>query len=151
MEQYLKSKDIPLFLPTYQTLSNRTDRTITLVKPLFPGYLFINIDLLSKSRIHVLQAPGVVKIVSFAGQPISIPAQTIESIMILCGGKSGSAKPHPLVKTGRKVSVSGGPFKGAVGILNHGESKKAKLVVEIEFLGRAVSVPITLDQVTPVF
>jgi transcription antitermination factor NusG len=49
------------------------------------------------------------------------------------------------------VTVLDGPFAGAVGKIVESGGRKPKLVVEVEFLGRAVAVPIDAEQVEPVF
>ena len=148
---FLEDRDVPLFLPTYKSRSIRRDRTVTLTKPLFTGYVFVHIDHNSDKRVQVLKAPGTVRIVGFGNKPTPVPDETIESIRILVGDSGTAVRPHPLVRVGRPVVVVDGPFAGAVGILHETKDRRPKLVVEVEFLGRAVAVPISPDQVQPVF
>ena len=58
--------------------------------------------------------------------------------------------PHPLVRVGSLVNVVDGPFSGAAGRLIEGVGRRSQLLVEVEFLGRAVAVPILPEQVQPV-
>jgi transcription antitermination factor NusG len=109
------------------------------------------VDYRAKERVEVLKAPGTVRIVTFADVPAPIPDDVIESIQILVGVKENVVKPHPLVHVGRRVRVVDGPFCGAIGRLQETDERNPKLVVEIEFLGRAVAVPINPQQVQPVF
>jgi transcription antitermination factor NusG len=146
---FIRSRAIQVFLPTYQMRSARRDRNAILTRPLFPGYVFVRIDIHSSERIEVLKAPGTVRIVSFGNDPPPVPDSVIESIRILVGNGSGPVRPHPSVCLGASVEVIDGPFKGAIGLLSETEDKKPKLVVKIEFLGRAVAVPIAPDQVQP--
>ena len=146
---FLANRQVDHFLPTYAVRSARQDREKTLIKPLFTGYLFVHVDYRHTERVEVLKAPGTVRIVSFSGKPIPIPDETIESIRILVGDHGHRVRPHPLIQIGRIVKVVDGPFKGAIGKLQLAEDKKSKLVVEIEFLGRAVAVPILPTQVQP--
>ncbi len=147
---FLKDREVELFLPTYRMRSKRRDRQVTLTKPLFTGYLFVHLSLQSPSRVEVNKAPGTVRIVGFGDRPTPIPEETIDSLMILVGKGEDRVRPHPLVKTGREVVVVDGPFAGARGVLHQKDIQKSQLVVEIQFLGRAVSVPVTMDQVQPV-
>ena len=149
--EFLANRAVVHFLPTYTVRSSRRDRQKTLVCPLFTGYLFVHVDYRHKERVEVLKAPGTVRIVSFSGKLISIPDETIESIRILVGDPGNSVRPHPLVQVGRLVKVVDGPFSGAIGKLQQTKDKKPKLVVEIEFLGRAVAVPISPEQVQPIW
>ena len=148
---FLQNRGVIHFLPTYKAHSRRRDRKVSLTKPLFAGYLFVYVNYRDKERVEVLKAPGTVRIVSFADVPTPVPDEVIESIRILVGANDGAVRPHPLVQVGRKVTVTSGPFIGATGRLLETEERKPKLVVEIEFLGRAVAVPISSDEVQPMF
>ncbi len=147
---FLTDRDVELFLPTYRMMSKRRDRKVTLVKPLFTSYLFVHIDLLDPERVQVLKAPGAVRIVGFGDGATPVPDETIDSLKILVGAGEDQICPHPLVKVGSRVCVADGPFAGAVGVLHETSDRTPRLVVEIEFLGRAVAVPITREQVQPV-
>jgi transcriptional antiterminator RfaH len=147
---FVSDRRVEVFLPTYRIQSKRRDRRVMLTKSLFSGYLFVRINpQQAEERVQVLKAPGTVRIVSFGKEPVPVPDSVIESIRILVGDGDGPARPHPLVRLGKSVEVVDGPFRGAVGILHETDDKKPKLVVEIEFLGRAVAVPIAMEQVQP--
>lgn len=150
-EKFFQGQQIEYFLPTYLTVSTRRDRTKMLARPLFPGYIFVHIQIPGLQKVRVLKCPGVCGLVSFSNQPSIISDDVIASLQILTGAQKGGIKPHPLVKSGQRVVVKAGPFKGATGVLSGSENRKQKLVVEVEFLGRAVSVPIHPEQVSPVF
>jgi transcriptional antiterminator RfaH len=148
---FLRNRNVVCFLPTYSLRSKRKDREKTLARPLFTGYLFVYVDYRLSERVEVLKAPGTVRIVSFSDKPAPIPDDTIESIRILVETPDNQARPHPLLQAGRRVKVVDGPFAGASGKLQETRESRPKLVVEIEFLGRAVAVPIRPEQVQPLF
>ncbi len=149
-ETFLADRNVTAFLPTYRVQSKRSDRRTTLTRPLFSGYIFVHIDYNTQDRIQVLKAPGFVRIVGFGQKPTPVPDATVQSLEILVGASENQVRPHPLVRAGSFVEVVSGPFKGATGLLHEKSGRKAHLVVEIEFLGRAVSVPILPDQVQPI-
>jgi transcription antitermination factor NusG len=148
---FLAGRGVACFLPTYRALSRRRDRRVVLTRPLFRGYLFARIDLEGPARIQVLRAPGTVRIVEFGGRPTPGPAATIRSLEILVGQGPDEVRPHPLARAGQRVAVLDGPFAGACGKLVVTGGRKPRLVVEVEFLGRAVAVPIAPEQVEPIF
>ncbi len=147
--EHLCGRGVEPFLPQYRALSKRQDRRVMLERPLFTGYVFARIDLASDARIAALRAPGVVRIVAFGGEPSPIPDETIASLRILVERGEGVARPHPLVRDGQRVVVVDGSFRGAVGVLHVTAGRKPQLIVEVEFLGRAVAVPIAPEQVHP--
>ncbi len=145
---FLEDRGVEQFLPVYKLRSVRRDRRVTLIKPLFTGYLFVHIDTQAPERIEVLKAPGTVRIVGFGdGAATPVPDEIIESLKIIVGEGEDSVRPHPMVRAGSHVRVVDGPFTGAFGVLQDKSEGKHRLVVEVEFLGRAVSVPISPDQV----
>jgi len=147
--EHFRGRGVETFLPLYKTLSRRLDRRVMLERPLFTGYVFVRLDLASDVRIAVLRTPGVVRIVGFGGELARIPDDTISSLRILVDNSDGAVKPHPLVREGQKVAVLDGCFRGASGVLHLTAGRKPQLVVEVEFLGRAVAVPIEPEQVQP--
>jgi transcription antitermination factor NusG len=147
--EHLAGRGVVPFLPAYQMLSKRLDRRVMLRRPLFAGYVFARLDPSSDSRITVLRTPGVVRIVGFGGELSPVPDDTIASLRILVEQGEGVARPHPLVRDGQRVAVVDGCFRGAVGVLHAKPGRRAQLVVEVEFLGRAVAVPIAPEQVHP--
>ncbi|MBN2526798.1 MAG: hypothetical protein JXR76_10415 [Deltaproteobacteria bacterium] len=149
-QQYMQGNNVVHFLPTYLCASCRKDREKTLVKPLFPGYIFVRIEIPGEQKTTVLKSPGVCGIVSFSGTAAPVDDEVIESLQILTGAASGDVRPHPLVRAGTRVRVIDGPFKNAVGVLCDSENHKKQLLVEVTFLGRAVAVPIDPKQVEPV-
>ena len=146
---FLEDRGVELFMPTYRVQSRRRDRDLVLSAPLFAGYIFVQLDLQSPDRIQVLKAPGVVRLVGFGDQATPIDDEVIDSLKILVG-TGNEVRPHPLIKAGNQVEVTAGPFAGAIGKLHEAEGRP-KLIVEIEFLGRAVAVEIDAQQVRPAF
>jgi transcription termination/antitermination protein NusG len=147
--ELLEARGVEQFFPTYRVVSKRTDRRVVLSRPLFTGYLFARLDLSSDQRIVVLRAPGVVRFVGFGDAPTPVPDETIRSLRILVEEGAGIARPHPLVREGQQVAVVDGCFRGATGVLHVSADRKPRLIVEVEFLGRAVAVPISAEQVQP--
>ncbi|MFO8074043.1 MAG: transcription termination/antitermination NusG family protein [Polyangia bacterium] len=147
--RFLEGRAVEVFLPTYRTVSSRRDRRVELVRPLFTGYLFARVDPRSPERIEVLKAPGTVRIVGFGDAPTPVDDEVVESLMILVGRGQDEVRPHPLVRAGQRVRVTDGPFAGASGVLSVVEGRRPRLVVEVSFLGRAVAVPVSAEQVQP--
>src|SRR5579885_3530841 len=65
--QQLDERGISHFLPLYHSVRRWKDRKKELELVLFPGYVFVQLDL--ANRLQVLQLPGVVRFVSFNGRP----------------------------------------------------------------------------------
>jgi len=134
----LQERKIDCFLPVYRSLRRWKDRRKELELVLFPGYVFVHLDL--KDRLRVLQLPSVVRFVSFHGQPAPLPDSEIE---ILSNGLASGirAEPHPYLKIGHKVRVRSGPMAGAQGILIR-KKDKFRVVLTIDLIMRSVAVEV---------
>jgi transcription antitermination factor NusG len=141
----LEERDVNCFLPLYRTVRRWKDRRKELDLVLFPGYVFVQLDL--QDRLKVLQLPGVVRFVSFNGHPAALPENEIE---ILRNGLSGGihAEPHPYLKIGRRVRVKSGPLIGAEGILVR-RKEKFRVVLSIDAIMRSVAVEVDEGDVEP--
>ena len=67
---HLRSRGYDPFLPTYVANRQWSDRVKSVELPLFPGYLFCQIDL--RSRLPILTTPGVNFIVGIKGKSFSV-------------------------------------------------------------------------------
>ncbi|MBV8051934.1 MAG: UpxY family transcription antiterminator, partial [Acidobacteriaceae bacterium] len=134
----LQERRVACFLPVYRSLRRWKDRRKELELVLFPGYVFVHLDL--KDRLRVLQLPSVVRFVSFNGHPAPLPDSEIE---ILSKGLASGirAEPHPYLKVGHRVRVRSGPLAGAQGILQR-KKEKFRVVLSIDLIMRSVAVEV---------
>lgn len=143
--QQLEERRVSCFLPLYRTVRRWKDRRKELDMVLFPGYVFVQLDL--RDRLKVLQLPGVVRFVSFNGHPAALAETEIGALRH--GLRSGiHAEPHPYLKVGRRVRVKCGPLAGAEGILLR-KKEKFRIVLSIEAIMRSVAVEIDAADVEP--
>ena len=145
--QQLKDRGIEHLLPTFRSVRRWKDRRKELDLVLFPGYVFVHTQL--TDRLRVLQLPGVVRFVSFNGQPAALPGDDVEALR---NGLSHGLRleHHPYLTVGRRVKVIHGPLMGAQGILLRVKNNW-RLVIAIDAIMRSVCVEIDEADVTPVF
>ena len=142
----LTERDITSFLPTYRSARRWKDRRKVLEVPLFPSYLFVQIN--PDNRLDLLRLPGVVGLVCFQGKPAPVANSEIENLR---QGLSGgiSVHPHPYLKVGRKVRICSGSMAGVEGILVR-KRDCARIVLSISLLQRSISLDIDEADVEPV-
>jgi transcription antitermination factor NusG len=145
--QQLAERGIDHFLPVYRSIRRWKDRRKELDLVLFPGYVFVR--LAHAERLRVLQLPGVVRFVSFNGQPATLPANDVEALRngLLQGVR---AEHHPYLTVGRRVKVVHGPLAGAQGILLR-TKPNCRIVISIDAIMRSVSVEVDEQDVMPLF
>jgi transcription antitermination factor NusG len=138
VREQLEGKGLDAFLPTITRWSRWKDRKKQIEWPLFPGYCFARFE--SSERLPVLQCSGVVSIVSFDGEIVSIPEHEIEAIRRLVDSDL-QFDPCPFIREGMMVEVVHGPLKGVVGRLLR-KGTHARLVLSVDLIGQAVSVEV---------
>jgi transcription antitermination factor NusG len=143
--EQIEQRSISCFLPVYRSVRRWKDRRKELELALFPGYVFVRIDL--KDRLRVLQLASVVRFVSFNGQPVPLSDGEVKSLMN--GLASGvCAEPHPYLTVGRRVRVRYGPMAGMQGILVR-RKEGFRLVLSIDLIMRSVMLEVDEADVEP--
>ncbi|HEC77673.1 MAG TPA: UpxY family transcription antiterminator [candidate division WOR-3 bacterium] len=147
VNKLLTDKGINTFLPTIIVPSRRKDRKILIKRPLFPNYLFVELDEVRDNWLKTFRTPGLVKICG-NGRPMPVPDEEIESIRIFVNSDR-NLYPLPYLQVGMRVRVISGPLAGAIGILIKENRKKRRLVVSVELMGQSVAATLFDDEVKP--
>jgi transcription antitermination factor NusG len=96
-------------------------------------------------RLEVVTTPGIVSILSFNGEPATIPESEIESVRkaIEWGNR---VEPHPFLRRGDRVRVVSGPLQGHEGILVR-KKNLYWLVLSVEIMERSAAVEVEVSAV----
>jgi len=132
----LGDRGVHHYLPCYESVRRWKDRRKLLKLPLFPGYVFVQIQL--KDRLRALQAAGAVRLVGFNGGPTALPDDEIAALREILGS-GNKAEPFPYKSIGKRFCILRGPFAGLEGkLLRH--RKKWRVVLSIDLIQRSVLV-----------
>jgi transcription antitermination factor NusG len=126
------------FLPLYEKISQWKDRRVCLQVPLFPGYVFVRLDL--RERLRILAVPGLVRLVGFAAEPAALSDQEIDEIRNGLKRKL-RAEPCPYLPIGRRVRIDRGPLRGMEGILVR-RKNGFRLVLSVALIQRSIAVEV---------
>ncbi len=136
--EQIKRRSFTCFLPVYRSVRRWKDRRKELELALFPGYVFVQMDL--QKKVKVLEVPGAVRLVSFNGQPAALPASEIETLKNRLSGARG-VEPHPYLRAGHRVRVRSGAMQGLEGIIVR-RKDRCRIVFSIDLLKRSVAVEV---------
>ena len=136
---------ISSFLPLYASLNRWKDRTVRVQLPLFPGYIFVHIDLLD--RLSVLRVGGVVRFVGFGNGATALEPGEVESLRLALT-QGLQVAPHPYLKIGRRARVVTGPLQGMVGILVKKKNRE-RFVISLDTIKRAMAVEVGAFELEP--
>jgi len=141
----LRYKQIETFLPLCEMMRRWKNGDHRVQLPLFPGYTFVHIAL--KDRLHVLNVPGVVRLVGFDGIPVPLADEDVESLRRALSS-SVKVAPHAYLAMGRRVRVTAGPLTGLEGILVR-KKGDFQVVLSIALIQRSVLVHVDALSLEP--
>ena len=100
------------YSPTLAVTERRGSQFRTAVQPLFPGYLFVFLNLIKENWRPISNTKGVVRILtSNGGIPQSIPTQFVENLLER-SDEDGRILPIGDLPPGIVVRIQNGPFAG---------------------------------------
>jgi transcriptional antiterminator RfaH len=142
--QQLNSRGIESFYPRMRVhpVNPRSKK----VKPYFPGYIFVKIDLEDMGITTFRWMPHTLGLVSFGGEPAQVPENLIYALekRIKEINDAGGEVLEGL-KSGDKIRIQAGPFSGFEGIFDYRLPGKERVRVLLKFLGDPRQVPLELD------
>lgn len=141
--EQLRYREIEVFYPCLHVKPvNPRSRKI---KPFFPGYLFVNVDLEETSLSSITYVPGANRVVSFDNEPATVPDEVIANI------RKNVDRINQISKTGDKdlkhgdpVIITDGIFKGYEAIFDtrlEGTERVRLLIHLLHGQQRRVQVP----------
>lgn len=115
------------------------------VRPYFPGYLFVHVDLAVVNLSDLKWMPGGTGLVSFGGEPSPVPDSLIGALQKRVDELNASTKPSIAdLNPGDSVIVQTGPFAGYEGIFDGRISGQDRVRVLLNFLQRR-QVPLEVE------
>ncbi len=145
--EHLSRQEFCVYVPRYAKRRRHARRIDTVAAPLFPGYLFVRIDLRHARWRSVNGTIGVIRLVCHGDQPAPVPAGIIESLRAHEDEK-GLHSPASLMvlDPGARLRIVGGAFDDRVGVYERMTADE-RVVLLLNLLGREVRVRLPIDAV----
>ena len=106
-ELHLNQQGFKTFLPLQDITSKVRSKFLTRKKPLFPGYMFVRIELNNAPWQKIKSTRGVSRIFCQNGIPKLVPSEVIFSLMSRCDSLGNLLPPETLERGDPVVIVSG--------------------------------------------
>jgi len=129
----LVQQNVQSYLPLYSAVRCWSHRRFEVELPLFPGYVFVK--MLLTDRVRILSRPGIVRLVSFNGNPAVLPDEEIERLQSSLA--IWKAQPYPFLTAGKQIRIKSGPFAGLEGRILRRKGK-VRLLVTLELIQSAM-------------
>jgi transcriptional antiterminator RfaH len=145
----LRRQDYEVWLPMYHKTRRHARRVETVLRPLFPRYLFVRLDLSSQSWRPILSTFGVHNIIADGDGPLAIGDDIIAALRERADSEGVFEIARSAFKPGEEVRVQGGPMANLEGIFQ-AELDSDRVLILLKLMGREVRVSVAGDDVEPV-
>jgi transcriptional antiterminator RfaH len=134
----LKRQNFNAYLPQYKTLRRHARRTDIVLAPLFPKYLFIELNLNMNNWSCVNSTIGVKKLIQFGSMPAQLPTELVNEIRNREDADGMVSLNRDLnIKPGDKVSIMSGIFSDHDGIFECQDDYN-RVTILLNIMGRDV-------------
>jgi transcriptional antiterminator RfaH len=135
------------FLPQRLKTIRHARQFRTVMAPLFPGYLFVSLDLTRDRWRSVNGTMGVVSLVMSGGEPRPVPRGVVEALVELSHDAGVVRFDHDL-QVGQRIKMIAGPFADQLGTLDRLDDQ-GRVRVLLDMMGSVVPVAALAAQLAP--
>jgi transcriptional antiterminator RfaH len=146
-ETHLKRQGFDVYLPRYKKTRRHARHVSTVIRPLFPRYLFIGFDEQSTSWRPIRSTVGVSYLITAGERPLVAPSWVIDELRQRedDSGFVTGANENTLIK-GDRVDITSGPFSEHQGVFD-GLSDQQRVTILLDIMGRQVKARIPREAI----
>lgn len=127
----IRDQNFTAFLPLQKVTRRKANSFQTPLRPLFPGYVFVEIDPVNGHWQKINSTRGVIRLVRFGLYPCPVPPNVMQFLFSSCNKDSVFESGESLL-AGDRIKVTHGPFTGfAAKIADISADKRVYLLLEI--------------------
>ena len=119
----------------------------TTLRPLFPGYLFVQVDQLAGNWRKINNTRGVTRLVHLGEEPCPVPDTVIAALFKRCDVNQ-VLQDSGLLEIGKHARISEGPFSGLIAeIIAIKPDSRVHLLLDI--MGQSTDITVTSSAIVP--
>ena len=144
----LERQSYVTYLPLMREMRRRSGKRVEVVSPMFPRYLFIQLNTETDNWGPIRSTIGVVSMVRFGQSPVSIPNALIDLLRKREDAQGMHRSPTEQYRRGTRVRIVDGGFAGYEGIFV-ARSGRERVTVLLQVLGRNTPAHIDAGAIEP--
>ena len=148
-EENLRRQAFEVYLPSIKQGHRYRGQWREKIEPLFPRYLFIRLNLGEDNIAPIRSTHGVSKLVSFTGQPATVPDPLIDALTRVSDPDTGLIHPEKdLFEAGNTVTIMEGPLHGLEAVFKVHDGEQRSIIL-LDILGKIQQISIDRDHISP--
>lgn len=148
--EHLNRQGFLTHLPLIKAAHHRRGRWHSSVEPLFPGYLFVQLELGRQNTAPIRSTRGVIGLVRCGGEPQPVPHAIMQALLDAQTGAGDPIDPDSLFSEGDRVTLVEGPMKGLTAIVQ-AKTGQDRVLILLDLLGRENRVAVSRHQIVPAY
>lgn len=148
-EIQLRQQGYRPWLPTVRRTRRHARRIETIRAPLFPGYLFVELDVDAQPWSPINGTFGVRRLIADRDRPAPLPADFVRALRDTIDQDGDVAPPELALNPGERVRLVAGPFVDCVGTLLR-MAANGRVALLLSVLGQEVATLVSRRVIAPV-
>ena len=144
-ERNLIQQGFKTFLPLQSFTSKSQAKFLTNIRPLFPGDMFVSIDLGKEPWQKINSTLGVSRLICQDGIPMKVPEDIVSALISRCDS-SGKLLPPESIASGDSVKILSGALGDFIATVETLDTER-RIWVLMEIMGQVTRVQVALDQI----
>ena len=144
---HLNNQGFETYLPRYRKERRHARKVDVVLRPLFPGYIFVRIDTATQQWRSINGTVGVISIVQFGKELLPIGESIVTNLLQREDETGVVSLALKGLKKGDSVTVNEGPFTDLTGLLEETDDKKRAILL-LDLMGRKVRISASLENLT---
>ncbi|HIY44656.1 transcription termination/antitermination protein NusG [uncultured Helicobacter sp.] len=145
-ESNMQSRLQEIVVPTEDIIEMKNSKKRVVERSLYPGYVFIKVDLDTKLWHMIQSLPRVGRFIGESKKPTPLTESDIKNILEKVENRA-APKPKIFFDAGEVVRIVEGPFANFTGIVEEYDMEHEKLKLNVSIFGRNTPVEILYSQV----
>ncbi|MEW6679967.1 MAG: transcription termination/antitermination protein NusG [bacterium] len=136
-----------IIIPTEEVSEIRGGKKKITTRKLFPGYIFLEMDI-DENIWHIVRyTPGVFGFVGTKAKPVALKKEEVDTIFRKIKEGTATVQPKVIFKPQESVRVIEGPFANFMGVIRDVDLKRERLHIMVNILGRQTPLELEFYQV----
>lgn len=144
-ERNLNQQGFKTFLPLQEVTRKHRSEFLTSTRPLFPGYMFVSINLDGSPWHKINSTLGVSRLVCQDGMPKRVPSEVVTGLISRCDSFGRLLSPLAL-KCGDSVEIQSGALATFIATVETIDSNK-RIWVLMDIMGQMTRVRVPSEQI----
>lgn len=127
--EHLSNQEYTVFHPVLQVQKKRRGKLCWVDEPLFPYYLFIQLDRLASNWRPIRSTRGVLKLVGFGDEPLPVDDGLITILRERASKQSTQQQINVYFRAGEIVEITEGPFRDLQAVFDSPKGEERAIVL----------------------